>query len=108
MAQWAREQAQREIAYIESRERRIRQDVERAIQLYEESPEQDEDETSGKNFNIEILFTEIPTRTVEFLDTIEKDDQFFKGVQPVQQVNGTILKEGEQGWMEYSVTSFQN
>ena len=83
MTQWAREQAQREIAYIESREERIRQDVEQAVRLYEESLQQGEDETSGKPFNIEILFTEIPSRTVEFLETAEKDEQFFKGVQPM-------------------------
>ena len=65
MAQWAREQAQREITYIESREERIRQDVEQAVRLYEESLQQGEDETSSKPFNIEILFTEIPSRTVE-------------------------------------------
>ena len=82
MAQWAREQAQREIAYIESREKKICQDVEQAVRLYEESLQQGEDETSGNPFNIEILCTKIPSRTVEFLETAEKDEQFFKGVQP--------------------------
>ena len=82
MAQWAREQAQREIAYIESREERIRQDVEQAVRLYEESLQQGEDETFGKPFNIEILFTEIPSRTVEFLETAEKDEQFSKESNP--------------------------
>ena len=108
MAQWAREQAQREIAYIESREERIRQDVEQAVRLYEESLQQGEDETLGKPFNIEILFTEIPSRTVEFLETAEKDEQFFKGVQPIKQTNGSVLKEGEQGWMELQTPKMES
>ena len=74
--------------------------MEQAVRLYEESLQQGEDETSGKLFNIKSIFTEIPSRTVEFLETAEKDEQFFKGAQPIKQTNGSVLKEGEQGWME--------
>ena len=82
--------------------------MEQAVRLYEESLQQGEDETSGKPFNIEILFTEIPSRTVEFLETAEKDEQFFKGVQPIKQTNGSVLKEGEQGWMELQTPKMES
>ena len=82
--------------------------MEQAVRLYEESLQQGEDETSGKPFNIEILFTEIPSCTVEFLETAEKDEQFFKGVQPIKQTNSSILKEGEQGWMELQTPKMES
>ena len=42
------------------------------------------------------------------LETAEKDEQFFKGVQPIKQTNGSVLKEGEQGWLELQTPKMES
>ena len=57
---------------------------------------------------LKFFLLKFPHVLLSFLETAEKDEQFFKGVQPIKQTNGSVLKEGEQGWMELQTPKMES